>query len=85
MQKLKDIDLVIASGSEKVQECLSEMFTQLGANVVLSGFLDLKFVEQLEHHISADVILIDMDDSYEEDEDALDQLVECSFKCLSIF
>ncbi len=76
MQKLKGIDLVIASGSKKLQECLSEMFSELGANVVLSGFLDQKFVEQLEYHISADVILIDMDDSYEDDEDALDQLVE---------
>ncbi len=76
MQKLTDIDLVIASGSEKIHRCLQEMFIQQGANVVLCGCLDLQFVEQLEHHVNADVILIDMDDSYEEDEDALDLLLE---------
>ncbi len=76
MQKLKGINLVIASGSETVQNCLQEAFAKQGAEVVLCGFLDLNFVDQLEHNVAADVILIDMDDSYEEDDDALDRLLE---------
>ncbi|MCK5648484.1 MAG: hypothetical protein KAI22_06345, partial [Gammaproteobacteria bacterium] len=76
MQKLKDINLAIASGSENIQKCLQEMFRRHGANVVLCGFLNLSFVDQLEHAVDADVILIDMDDSYAEDDDALDQLLE---------
>ena len=76
MQKLKGINLVIASGSEKIQNCLQELFIKQGADVVLCGFLNLHFVDQLEKNICADVILIDMDDSYEEDEEALDRLLE---------
>lgn len=76
MRKLKGINLVVASGSEKIQHCLHESFSQQGASVVLCGFLNMNFVEQLEQSVSADVILIDMDDSYEEDEDALDRLLE---------
>ncbi len=76
MQKLKGVQLVIASGSETVQKCLKKLFAKYGADVVLCGFLNLKFVEQLEHNVMADVILIDMDDSYEEDDDALDLLLE---------
>lgn len=76
MQKLKGINLVIASGSETIQNCLQEAFTKHGAKVVLCGLLDLNFVDQLEHNVTADVILIDMNDSYEEDVDALDRLLE---------
>ncbi len=76
MQKLKDVQLVIASGSEMNQRCLQEILAKHGADVVLCDFLSFKFVEQLEHNIKADVILVDMDDSYEDDDDALDLLLE---------
>ncbi len=76
MQKLKGIRLVIASGSEMIQKCLQVKFANHGAEVVLCGFLDLSFVDKLEHEAHADVILIDMNDSYIEDDAALDQLLE---------
>ncbi len=76
MQRLDGINLVIVSGSNEVQECLHDVFMTLGANVVLCGFLDLSFVNQLECDIKADVILIEMCDAFEEDEEALDQLIE---------
>ena len=46
MQKLKDINLVIASGAEQVQQNLQQMFAKHGANVVLCGFLNLNFVKK---------------------------------------
>lgn len=76
MQKLKGISLVIASGSATIQKCLQEKFASHGANVVLCGFLNLNFVDKLEQGLKADVILIDMNDSYEEDDAALDRLLE---------
>ena len=76
MPNLMDTNLVIASGSEKVQNFLREMFIKRGANVVLCGFMNLDFVHQLERNVIADVILIDMDDAYEEDEAALDYLLD---------
>lgn len=76
MQKLNGLNIVIASGSEKIQACLQDSFGKLGANVVLCGFLNMDFVNQLEPMDSADVILIDMDDSYEEDDEALESLLE---------
>ncbi len=77
MQKLKGINLVIASGSEQIQNCLQEAFEHHGAGIRLCGYLNLDFVSQLEIiSDKADVILIDMDDSYEEDDEALDRLLE---------
>ncbi len=76
MQRLDGINLVIVSGSNEIQECLHDVFMTLGANVVLCGFLDLSFVNQLECAVKADVILIEMCDAFEEDEEALDQLIE---------
>ena len=76
MPKLSGINLVIASGAEKIQNCLKESFSRLEANVIQCGKLDTAFVEQLENNSLADVILIDMDDNYEEDDAALDQLLE---------
>jgi chemotaxis response regulator CheB len=76
MQKLKNINLVIASGSEKIQRSMNEMFSQHGAVVTLCGFLNLEFVARLEDNVTADVILIDMNDAYEEDDAALDRLLE---------
>jgi len=76
MQKINSINIVIASGSEKTQACLQEAFVNRGGKVVLCGFLNLDFVSKLEQEASADVILIDMDDSYEENDEALDRLLE---------
>jgi len=76
MHGINGINIVIASGSEQVQKCLREAFTQRAANVRLCGFLNMQFVRQLEQKSDADVILIDMNDSYEEDEEALDLLLE---------
>lgn len=76
MQNLRDVNLAIASGSENVQNFLREMFIKQGANVLLCDFLNLDFVRQLEHHVFAEVILIDMDDTYDEDEAALDRLLD---------
>jgi len=76
MANLTDINLVIASGSEKVQDFLRKMFIKRGANVVLCGFMNLDFVHQLERDVVADVILINMNDDYEEDEAALDYLLD---------
>ncbi|MCU7799836.1 MAG: hypothetical protein KZQ70_06750 [gamma proteobacterium symbiont of Lucinoma myriamae] len=68
MPNLIDTNLVIASGSEKVQDFLRKMFIKRGANVVLCGFMNLDFVHQLERDVIADVILIDMDDAYTRDQ-----------------
>lgn len=76
MQKINGINIAIASGSEKIQSCLEDGFSKRGGKVVLRDFLNLEFVSKLEQESSADVILIDMDDSYEENEDALDRLLE---------
>lgn len=76
MLKLKNIKLVIVSGSEKVQNFLYEIFVKLGANVVLCGYMNQELVHQLQQNVTADVILIDMDDAYEEDDDALDSLLD---------
>ena len=76
MRKLDGINLAIASGSEKIQNCLLTFFKKQNANVSLCGFLNMEFVRQMEQNLNADVILIDMDDSYEEDEEALDALLE---------
>lgn len=76
MQILNGVNIVIASGSEKVQKYLHEAFVKRGAIIRLCGFLNQQFVQKLELEVEADVILIDMDDSYEEDEDALDLLLE---------
>jgi len=76
MQTLNGLHIAIASGSEQVQQYLQKAFIKLGADVSLCGFLNGDFVRQLEHGISANVILIDMNDSYDEDEDALDLLLD---------
>jgi chemotaxis response regulator CheB len=76
MKKLKNINLAIASGDITVQNYLSKMFMRHGADIVLCDFLDLDFVQRLESTIQLDVILIDMDDRYEENDEALDALLE---------
>ncbi|MDX2507890.1 MAG: chemotaxis protein CheB [Gammaproteobacteria bacterium] len=76
MQILNGVNIVIASGSAQVQKYLQEAFVKRGAIIRLCGFLTQQFVQKLELEVDADVILIDMDDSYEEDEDALDLLLE---------
>ncbi|MCU7940748.1 MAG: chemotaxis protein CheB [gamma proteobacterium symbiont of Bathyaustriella thionipta] len=76
MQNLRNVNLVIVSGSEKVQKLLREMFIKRGANVVLSGFLNQDLISQIEHNETADVILIDMNDAYEEDESTLECLLD---------
>ncbi len=77
MHKLQGINIVIASGSEQIQQCLQEAFQRYGAIVCLCDYLNLDFVKRLEAiSDKAEVILIDMDDSYEDSDEALDRLLE---------
>ena len=77
MHKLKGIHIVIASGSEKIQHCLQEAFERYGAVVCLCDYLNSDFVDRLEAiSDKAEVILIDMDDSYDDSDEALDRLLE---------
>ncbi len=77
MHKLTGINIVIASGSPLIQNCLQEAFEGFGAVICLCDYLDLDFVDRLEAiSEQADVILIDMDDSYAENDEALDRLLE---------
>jgi len=76
MQNLKDVNLVIISGSEKVQNSLRETFIEYGANIVLCGFMNMELVNRLEQNVIADIILVDMDDAYEEDQAAFDYLLD---------
>ncbi len=77
MHKLKGTNIVIASGSEQIQHCLQEAFECYGAVICLCDYLNLDFVDRLEAiSEEADVILIDMDDSYDDSDEALDRLLE---------
>ncbi len=76
MKNLIDVNLVIISGSEKVQNYLQDMFIDYGASIVLCGFMNMELVTQLEQNTIADIILIDMDDAYEEDQAAFDYLLD---------
>ena len=76
MHNLRGIRLAITSGSEPVQNFLRECFIEYSANVVLCGRLNMNFVAQLEDKITADVILVDMDNAYEEDDEAFDALLD---------
>ncbi len=77
MHKLKGIHIVIASGSEQIQHCLQEAFERYGAVICLCDYLNHDFVDRLEGiSEKADVILIDMDDSYDDSDEALDRLLE---------
>jgi len=76
MKNLKDVNLVIISGSEKVQNSLRETFIKYGANIVLCGFMNMELVSRLEQNVIADIILVDMDDAYEEDQAAFDYLLD---------
>ncbi len=76
MKNLKDVNLVIISGSEKVQNSLRETFIEYGANIVLCGFMNMELVSRLEQNVIADIILVDMDDAYEEDQTAFDYLLD---------
>lgn len=76
MKSLVGVNLIIISGSESVQNFLREVFTKQGANVTLCGFLNMDFVSRIEQQVTADVILIDMDNTYDEDDAALDRLLD---------
>lgn len=67
MQQLDDINIAIASGSETAQQLLQSNLRQHGAKISHCGSLDLSFVIHLEREAKTDVILLDINDNYDED------------------
>ncbi|MCK5696965.1 MAG: chemotaxis protein CheB [Gammaproteobacteria bacterium] len=76
MDNLKNTCLVIGSGSKNVQQYLSDHLSNCGANIILCGCIDKHFIEQIEGNALIDVILVIVNDNYEEDEIAFDRLLD---------
>lgn len=76
MQQLNGIRIAVASASENAQHVLSAAFQQRGARVPLCSALDHDFVEQCRQHDFVDIVLLEMRDTYDIDDDALDLLLD---------
>jgi len=76
MHTLNDVNLVIASGSERVQKYLCELFADYGADIILCGFMNNELVDQIESNGFIDVILIIIDNTFAEDDTALERLLD---------
>ncbi len=76
MHILKDIYLVIGTESENVQRYLSHQLRDYGANIILCACIDHHFVDQIEDNALIDVILIIINDDYEEDKVAFERLLD---------
>jgi len=76
MHTLKYVNLVIASGSEQVQKYLCKLFADYGADIILCGFMNNELVDKIESNASIDVILIIIDNTFTEDDTALERLLD---------
>ncbi len=67
MLYLDDINIAIASASEKIRQLLKENLQQRKALISCTGFLDASFIQQLEREESVDVVLLDISNDYDDD------------------